>query len=100
MPYLLKGYSFDLAIDPGKTWKTLPAQAKLHPGRRSGQYTMGGKQLGFSDYGQSTAKKQAKHENVLAVMEAGLRHRDWCKSLGSPTPRHPHPGVAGVGSAP
>jgi IS5 family transposase len=30
---------------------------------------MGGKQLGFSDYEQSTAKKQAKREKLLAEME-------------------------------
>jgi IS5 family transposase len=31
---------------------------------------MGGKQLGFSDYEQTTAKKQTKREKFLAEMEA------------------------------
>jgi transposase, IS5 family len=31
---------------------------------------MGGKQLGFSDYEQTTAKKQTKREKILAEMEA------------------------------
>jgi IS5 family transposase len=31
---------------------------------------MGGKQLGFSDYKQTTAKKQTKREGFLAEMEA------------------------------
>jgi IS5 family transposase len=30
---------------------------------------MGGKQLGFGDYEQSTAKKQTKREKFLAEME-------------------------------
>jgi IS5 family transposase len=30
---------------------------------------MGGKQLGFSDYEQSTAKKRTKREKFLAEME-------------------------------
>ena len=30
---------------------------------------MGGRQLGFSDYEQTTAKKQAKREKFLAEME-------------------------------
>jgi len=30
---------------------------------------MGGKQLGFGDYDQSTAKKQTKREKFLAEME-------------------------------
>ena len=30
---------------------------------------MGGKQIGFSDYDQSTAKKQTKREKFLAEME-------------------------------
>ena len=31
---------------------------------------MGGKQLGFSDYELTTAKKQTKHEKFLAEMES------------------------------
>ena len=31
---------------------------------------MGGKQLGFGDYEQSTAKKRTKREKLLAEMEA------------------------------
>jgi transposase, IS5 family len=31
---------------------------------------MGGKQLGFSDYELTTAKKQTKHEKFLSEMEA------------------------------
>jgi transposase InsO family protein len=31
---------------------------------------MGGNQLGFSDVDQTTAKKQAKRENVLSAQEA------------------------------
>ena len=30
---------------------------------------MGGKQLGFADYEQSTAKKRTKREKILAKME-------------------------------
>ena len=36
---------------------------------------MGGKQLGFSDYEQTTAKKQAKREKFLAEMEAVVPSR-------------------------
>jgi IS5 family transposase len=31
---------------------------------------MGGKQLGFGDYEQTTAKKRTRRERFLAVMEA------------------------------
>ncbi len=33
---------------------------------------MGGKQLGFSDYEQTTAKKQTDGKKFLAKMEAGV----------------------------
>ena len=58
---------------------------------------MAGKQLGFSDYELTTAKKQTKREKFLAEMEAVVpwqalidliephwgRPAEWCKSRGA-----------------
>jgi|694.fasta_scaffold59239_8 hypothetical protein len=52
---------------------------------------MGGKQLGFGDYQQTTARKRTKRERFLGQMQAVVRSRpgEWCKSLGTSTPATP-----------
>ena len=57
--------------------ETLENQANLRENRAliaDQDWMMGGKQLGFGDYEQSTAKKQTKREKFLAEMDkvAGL----------------------------
>jgi hypothetical protein len=47
---------------------------------------MGGKQLGFSDYDQTTAKKQTKREKFLAEMEAVV---PWAALIALIEPHYP-----------
>jgi hypothetical protein len=47
---------------------------------------MGGKQLGFGDYEQSTAKKRTKRERFLSEMEAVV---PWKKLLDLIEPHYP-----------
>jgi IS5 family transposase len=51
---------------------------------------MGGKQLGFGDYEQSTAKKRTKREKFLAEMEAVVSLKALI-DLTSPTTPRPAP---------
>jgi IS5 family transposase len=53
---------------------------------------MGGKQLGFSDYEQTTAKKQTKREKFLAEMEAVV---PWDALIGLIEPIYPKTGKKG-----
>jgi len=53
---------------------------------------MGGKQLGFSDYEQTTAKKQTKREKFLAEMEAVV---PWDALIGLIEPIDPKTGKEG-----
>jgi IS5 family transposase len=48
---------------------------------------MGGKQLGFSDYEQTTAKKQSKREKFLAEMEAVVPWQALIELIVPHTPR-------------
>jgi len=52
-----------------RRWKTqiIPGTMALWSQARTG--LMGGKQLGFSDYELTTAKKQTKRQNFLSEME-------------------------------
>jgi len=47
---------------------------------------MGGKQLGFSDYELTTAKKPTKHEKFLAEMEAVV---PWAALIALIEPHYP-----------
>jgi IS5 family transposase len=47
---------------------------------------MGGRQLGFSDYEQTTAKKQTKREKFLAEMEVVV---PWEARIGLIKPHYP-----------
>jgi transposase, IS5 family len=53
---------------------------------------MGGKQLGFSDYEQTTAKKQTKREKFLAEMEAVV---PWDALIALIEPHYPKIGKKG-----
>ena len=53
---------------------------------------MGGKQLGFSDYEQSTARKRTKRERFLAQMEAVV---PWKALIGLIEPHYPKAGSKG-----
>jgi hypothetical protein len=53
----------------GRLWKTQPICAKISLLPQFWTGLMGGKQLGFSDYELTTAKKQTKRERFLSEME-------------------------------
>lgn len=57
------------AAELGRLWKTQPGCASMSLKSQARTGLMGGKQLGFSDYALTTAKKQTNREKFLSEME-------------------------------
>jgi IS5 family transposase len=76
-------------------WKTLvnPCHPRDNGSENQGQHwVMGGRQLGFPDYEQTTAKKRTKREKFLAEMEKVL---PWQRLVEMIEPHYPKTGEKG-----
>ena len=70
----------------GRFWKTQAFRATMEPLSQARTELMGGKQLGFSDYELTIAKKQTKREKFLAEMEAVV---PWAALIALIEPHYP-----------
>jgi hypothetical protein len=59
----------------GRLWKTKAIRGMMGKPRRA--MLMRGRQLGFTDYEQTTAKKRTRREKFLAEMERWCPGRGW-----------------------
>ena len=74
--------------------ETLENPATLRENGRVITGVMGGKQFGFGDHEQSTAKKRTRRERFLAQMEAVV---PWSALIDLIEPSYPRPAVREVG---